>query len=90
MVARTTPKLRIHAVIQTIGATRNGKIATSEIGFICDQRDKSANVGALLIPVDGTFKNRQRIIPVLIQKNSDQYESSDLLQHWKNGTELFS
>jgi len=66
---------------------RNGKIATSELGFICDQRDKSANVGALLIPVDGTFKNRQRIIPVLIQKNSDQYDSSDLLQHWKNGTE---
>jgi hypothetical protein len=66
---------------------RNGKIATSELGFICDQRDKSANVGALLIPVDGTFRNRQRIIPVLIQKNSDQYDSSDLLQHWKNGTE---
>jgi hypothetical protein len=43
---------------------RNGKIATSELGFICDQRDKSAHVGVLLIPVDGTFKNRQRIIPV--------------------------
>ena len=66
---------------------RNGKIATSELGFICDQRDKSAHVGVLLIPVDGTFKNQQRIIPVLIQKNSDQYDSSDLLQHWKNGTE---
>jgi hypothetical protein len=66
---------------------RNGKIATSELGFICDQRDKSANVGALLIRVDGTFKNRQRIIPIFIQKNSDQYDSSDLLQHWKNGTE---
>jgi hypothetical protein len=35
---------------------RNGKIATSELGFICDQRDKSAHVGVLLIPVDGTFK----------------------------------
>ena len=66
---------------------RNGKIATSELGFICDQRDKSAHVGALLIPVDGTFANRQRIIPVLIQKNDDQYDPSDLLQHWKNGTE---
>ena len=66
---------------------RNGKIATSELGFICDQRDKSAHVGVLLIPVDGTFKNQQRIIPVLIQKNNDQYDPSDPLQHWKNGTE---
>jgi len=66
---------------------RNGKIATSELGFICDQRDKSAHVGVLLIPVDGTFKNQQRVIPVLIQKNNDQYDPSDLLQHWKNGTE---
>jgi hypothetical protein len=62
---------------------RNGKIATSELGFICDQKDKSAHVGVLLIPVDGTFKNQQRIIPALIQKNNDQYYPSDLLQHWK-------
>jgi hypothetical protein len=66
---------------------RNGKIATSELGFICDQRDKSAHVGVLLIPVDGTFKNQQGVIPVLIQKNNDQDDPSDLLQHWKNGTE---
>jgi len=66
---------------------RNGKIATSELGFICDQRDKSNVVGVILIPVDGTFENRQRIIPVLIQKNKDQYDPSDLLQHWNNGTE---
>jgi hypothetical protein len=71
MVARTTPKLRIHAVKQSV--PRDGKIATSELGFICDQRDKSAHVGVLLIPVDGTFKNQQRIIPDLIQKNNDQY-----------------
>ena len=66
---------------------RNSKIATSELGFICDQKDKSALIGAMLIPVDGTFENRQRVIPVLIQKNKDQYDPSDLLQHWKNGTE---
>ena len=41
----------------------------------------------MLIPVDGTFENRQRVIPVLIQKNKNQYDPSDLLQHWKNGTE---
>jgi hypothetical protein len=66
---------------------RNGKIATSELGFICDQRDKSAHVGVLLIPVDGTFKNQQRVIPVLIQRNKDRYDPSDLVQHWNNGTE---
>jgi hypothetical protein len=65
----------------------NEKIATSELGFICDQRDKSNVVGVILIPVDGTFENRQRIIPVLIQKNKDRYDPSDLVQHWNNGTE---
>jgi hypothetical protein len=44
-------------------------------------------VGVILIPVDGTFENRQRIIPVLIQKNKDRYDPSDLVQHWNNGTE---
>ena len=27
------------------------------------------------------------MIPVLIQKNADQYDPSDLLQNWKNGAE---
>ena len=49
---------------------RNGKIATSELGFICDQRDKSAHVGVLLIPVDETLKNRQRIIPVSFRETT--------------------
>jgi hypothetical protein len=61
--------------------------ARSQRQIICDQEDKSALVGAILIPVDGTFENRQRIIPVLIQKNEDLYDPSDVLQHWKNGTE---
>jgi len=65
----------------------NNKIATSELGFICDQRDKSNVVGVILIPFDGTFENRHRIIPVLIQKNKDRYDPSDLVQHWNNGTE---
>ena len=65
----------------------NDKIATSELGFICDQRDKSNVMGTILIPVDGTFENRQRIIPVLIQKDKDRYDPSDLVQHWNNGTE---
>jgi hypothetical protein len=69
----------------------NNKIATSELGFICDQRDKSKGVGVILIPFDGTFENRQNIVPVSIQKRSDRYNPSDLLQHWKNGTDyIFS
>jgi hypothetical protein len=27
------------------------------------------------------------VVPVLIQKNADQYDPSDLLQNWKNGVE---
>ena len=64
----------------------NNKIATSELGFICDQRDKSI-VGVILIPFDGMFENHQDVIPVLIQKNADRYGPFDLLQNWKNGTE---
>ena len=65
----------------------NNKIATSELGFICDQRDKSGIVGVILIPFDGTFQNQQDVISVLIQKSSDQYDPSDLLQNWKNGND---
>jgi hypothetical protein len=27
------------------------------------------------------------VVPVLIQKNADQYDPSDLLQNWRNGVE---
>jgi hypothetical protein len=65
----------------------NNKIETLELGFICDQSKNSKGVGAILIPFDGTFQNDQDVIPVLIQKNADRYDPSDLLQNWKNGTE---
>ena len=68
-------------------AALNNTIATSELAFICDQRDSSKNVAVILIPFDGTFENKRGVIPVLIQKNSDQFDSSDLSQKWKNGTE---
>jgi hypothetical protein len=66
------------------------KAATSELGFICHQENKLTLVGAILIPFDGTFQNRQSVIPVLIQQNQDRYDRSDLLQHWKNGTDYIS
>jgi hypothetical protein len=62
-------------------------IATSELGFVCDQTGKSTNVAVILIPFDGTFENKRGMVPVLIQKNSDEFDSSDLSQKWKNGTE---
>jgi hypothetical protein len=65
----------------------NNKIATSELGFICDQRDKSKNVAVILIPFDGTFENKRGAVPVSIQKSADQFDSSDLSQKWANGTE---
>jgi hypothetical protein len=61
------------------------KIGTSELGFICDQQNKF--VRAILIPVDGTYQNHQAVIPVVIQKNADEYDRSDLLQHWNNAIE---
>ena len=33
------------------------------------------------------FKIDQGVIRILIQKNADRYDPSDLLQNWKNGTE---
>ena len=66
----------------------NNKIETLELGFICDRRKGSKSVGVILIPFDGTFQSDQEVIPVLIQKNADQYVGpSDLLQKWKNGAE---
>jgi hypothetical protein len=66
----------------------NGKIETSELGFICDQRKSSKSVGVILIPFGGTFQSDQEVIPVLVQKNADQYVGpSDLLQNWKNGAD---
>jgi hypothetical protein len=65
----------------------NNKISTSELGFVCDQRKSSKSVGVILIPYDGTFQNDRNVVPVLIQKNADQYAPSDLLQNWRNGIE---
>ena len=39
----------------------------------------------LLIPLDGTFRNRQNSITVVIQKIEEQSDASDLMQRWENG-----
>jgi hypothetical protein len=59
------------------------RTATPELAFVCNQENKYLAV--LLVPLDGTFKNRQNSIPVVIQKNEEQSDSSDLMQRWENG-----
>ena len=61
------------------------RTATSELAFVCNQEKKY--VAVLLIPLDGTFKNRQNSIPVVIQKIEEQSDASDLMQRWENGSD---
>jgi hypothetical protein len=64
----------------------NNEVATSELGFVCDQGDHSRLV-AVLVAFDGTFENWRDVVPVLIRKHSDKLGPFDLLQKWKNGNE---
>ncbi len=66
----------------------NDQLATSELALLCDQRDRKGVIGAILIPFDGTFENQQGSIHVSIQKKSDEFNESDLLQKWENGSEF--
>jgi len=59
------------------------RTATSELAFVCHQENKY--VAVLLIPLDGTFTSRQKVIAVTIQKMGEQSDPSDLMQRWENG-----
>ncbi len=63
--------------------TFDGRAATSELAFVCNQENKY--VGVLLILRDGTFKSRQDMILVAIQKFENQSDPSDLMERWENG-----
>ena len=69
-------------------ASVNNQLATSELAFICDQRHRSTSIGVMLIPFDGTFESHRDPVPILIQKNSDQYDRTDIIQNWRNGNEF--
>ena len=69
-------------------ASVNNQLATSELAFICNQRDRSGFIGAILIPFDGTFESHRDPVPILIQKSSDQYDRTDNIQNWRNGNEF--
>jgi len=57
--------------------------ATSELAFVCNQEERY--VAVLLKPLDGTFKNSQNSISIVIQKSEEQFDTMDLVQHWQNG-----
>jgi hypothetical protein len=59
-------------------------LTTAELVIVCDKRDSSNSLGAMLIPFDWLFKNQHETVPVLIEKNDDELEKSDLLQQWHN------
>ena len=69
-------------------ASVNNQLATSELAFICDQRHRSTSIGVILIPFDGTFESHRDPVPILIQKTSDQYDRTDVIQNWRNGNEF--
>ena len=69
-------------------ASISNQTATSELAFLCDRRNRRDVIGTILVPLDGTFENHQDPVPVSIQKKSDEYDRSDLLQKWKNGHEF--
>jgi hypothetical protein len=69
-------------------ASINNELTTSELAFMCDKRDRSHFVGVILVPFDGTFQSHRDEVPVLIQKDADQYDRSDLIQNWKNGSDF--
>src|SRR5262249_27623510 len=54
--------------------SQGDRVVTSELGFVCDG-------GAILIPFDGAFQNHQTKIPLVVQKDRDQNDPSDLVQH---------
>jgi hypothetical protein len=72
-------------------AFSNNQTITSELAFVCGQKDDHGVGGAILVPFDGTFDSDQDPIPVLIQRQSDGPERPDLSQEWANHSEfLFS
>ena len=84
-------------------APLDDKMTTSELGFICDQRDSSKNIAVILIPLDGTFKNKARcdsnfhsrriainLIPPIFRKNGKTGPNTSIRSRKANVDELAS
>jgi hypothetical protein len=59
-------------------------LTTAELAIACDKRGSSTSLGAMLIPFNWLFENQHETVPVLIEKNDDELEQTDLLQRWHN------
>jgi hypothetical protein len=80
------PRSSVVTLSSKRSVTLNNEVATSELGFVCDQGDHSRLV-AVLVPFNGNFESRRDVVPVWIRKRSDKPDPFDLLQKWKNGNE---
>jgi hypothetical protein len=60
----------------------DGRTATSQLAFICNQEKQDV---AVLMPLDGRFTSRHEAVPVVVQKIEKQPNQSDLMQRWENG-----
>jgi hypothetical protein len=69
-------------------ASIDNKTRTSGLAFLCDQNNKFGVVGAMLVPFDGTFDSDQAPIPLLILRQADDVERSDLPQTWRNASDF--
>ena len=61
------------------------KVLIAELGFTCDRRNMAGQIGATLIPFEGTYNNQQRDVLVLVEKTLHGITPSDLSQKWHNG-----
>jgi hypothetical protein len=63
-------KLNNSASVLSNGDMRPGedKVLIAELGFVCDRRNKAAQISATLIPFEGTYNNQQRDVVVWVEK----------------------
>ncbi len=55
------------------------EIKFAELGFVCD-RKRLNEIGARLLPFQGTYDNQQQDVPVLIQPGRNATDSVSLAQ----------
>ena len=77
---------RLRSDVVTLSYTQSALLngnKTAELGFICIEKNGPRDVGATLLPFEGTYENAQDEVLVLFQKGPHNV-SADLSQKWKN------
>lgn len=83
------PRSSVYVLSFTQSEKIENQAKTSKLVFICNRRDGSQFLGVMLIPLYETFKNQQNAVFIVIQKDSREYDPSDLVQKWRTGTTYF-